>query len=189
MLKTIYWLSRGARALLRRAPQRVSTALSRAVLQGLGHGSVVQFGVRFDRPASVSIGHSCLIWRGVGVAAEGHEASLCIGDRVQINRDVLLDTTGGMRLGDDVVISEGALLYTHDHGLDPHAEPTLWPKNIDAGAWVGARAIILPNCQNVGAGAVIGAGAIVTKDVPSGAIVAGNPARIIGRRPSALVAA
>ena len=47
--------------------------------------------------------------------------------------------------------------------------------------WIGANACIMPGV-NVGDGAVIGAGAIVTKDVPSFAVVAGSPARVIKYR-------
>lgn len=48
--------------------------------------------------------------------------------------------------------------------------------------WIGANAVILPKVSSIGNGAVVGAGAIVTKNVPPYAIVAGNPARIIGYR-------
>lgn len=47
--------------------------------------------------------------------------------------------------------------------------------------WIGANVIILGNIT-IGDGAVIGAGSVVTKDVPSYAIVVGNPARIIRYR-------
>ena len=49
---------------------------------------------------------------------------------------------------------------------------------IKKGAWIGARAIILPNVT-VGEGSIIGAGAVVTKDVPPYTVVAGVPAKKI----------
>jgi virginiamycin A acetyltransferase len=48
--------------------------------------------------------------------------------------------------------------------------------------WIGEWAVILPSVRKIGNGAIIGAGAIVTKDVPPYSIVAGNPAKPIGRR-------
>ena len=47
-------------------------------------------------------------------------------------------------------------------------------------AWIGARAIILKGVC-VGKGAVVASGAVVTKSVPPFTIVAGNPARMVGR--------
>ena len=44
---------------------------------------------------------------------------------------------------------------------------------------MGASAIILPGVT-VGSEVIIGAGSVVTKDIPSGVVVAGNPARVIG---------
>jgi maltose O-acetyltransferase len=44
--------------------------------------------------------------------------------------------------------------------------------------WIGGGAILLPGVT-IGDDAVIGAGSIVTRDVPSGATVAGNPARVL----------
>jgi acetyltransferase-like isoleucine patch superfamily enzyme len=45
-------------------------------------------------------------------------------------------------------------------------------------AWIGARAIVLPGVT-IGENAVVAAGSVVNRDVESGAIVAGNPARVV----------
>ncbi|RYY70023.1 MAG: sugar O-acetyltransferase, partial [Chitinophagaceae bacterium] len=49
---------------------------------------------------------------------------------------------------------------------------------IEDDVWIGAGAIILQGVT-VGKKSIVGAGAVVTKDVPPGVVVAGNPARII----------
>ena len=56
------------------------------------------------------------------------------------------------------------------------------PTIIGNDVWIGKSCIIIPSVQKIGNGAVIAAGAVVTKDVPSYAIVAGNPAKIIRYR-------
>ena len=61
-------------------------------------------------------------------------------------------------------------------GDDWEVVPTL----VRRGASIGTGAIILAGVQ-IGERAIVGAGAVVTRDVPAGAIVAGNPARIIRR--------
>lgn len=48
--------------------------------------------------------------------------------------------------------------------------------------WIGANVIITSKCNKIGNGAIIGAGSVVTKDVEPYTIVAGNPAKIIGKR-------
>ncbi|WP_322893918.1 MULTISPECIES: acyltransferase [unclassified Yoonia] len=151
-----------------------------ATLAQVGAGSRFQAGVRFADPGCVRIGAGCYLQRGVEVSAEAGRAGLRIGDQVQINRDVHLDTTGGLVIGDHVLISEGVVIYTHDHGLDPRSAPVPLGKSIGTGVWIGLRAVILPQCRRIGDGAVVGAGAVVTRDVPAGAVVAGNPARVIG---------
>lgn len=55
-------------------------------------------------------------------------------------------------------------------------------KEIGNDVWIGHRVMIMPKCRKIGDGAILGAGSVVTKDVPPYAIVAGNPAKIIGYR-------
>jgi acetyltransferase-like isoleucine patch superfamily enzyme len=52
------------------------------------------------------------------------------------------------------------------------------PVRIDDDVWIGIGAIVLKGVH-IGTGARIEAGAVVTRDVPAGAVVAGNPARIV----------
>jgi acetyltransferase-like isoleucine patch superfamily enzyme len=182
MHKTVLRTLRLPAQVHRRVGLWCATFWHRATLAKVGAGSRFQPGVRFDDPACVTIGAGCYVWCGVEASAETGHAELRIGDGVQINRDVHLDTTGGLVIGDDTLISEGAVIYTHDHALDPWSVPQPMSKQIGAGVWIGLRAVILPQCRRIGDGAVIGAGAVVTRDVPGGVVVAGNPARIISQR-------
>lgn len=67
---------------------------------------------------------------------------------------------------------------TVDHPGPAHIGPSLVIKN---DVWIGFRATVLGPVV-IGDGAVIGAGAVVTRDVEPYSIVAGNPARVVGRR-------
>ncbi|SPT66473.1 acetyltransferase [Aeromonas salmonicida] len=49
---------------------------------------------------------------------------------------------------------------------------------IEDKVWIGGGAILLPGVT-IGREAIVGAGAVVTRDVPAGARVVGNPARIL----------
>jgi acetyltransferase-like isoleucine patch superfamily enzyme len=71
------------------------------------------------------------------------------------------------------------------HPLDKIARRTLpfpmeaiRPVRIDDDVWIGRNVIILKGVH-IGVGAIVGAGSVVTKDVPSYAVVAGNPAKIV----------
>jgi acetyltransferase-like isoleucine patch superfamily enzyme len=57
----------------------------------------------------------------------------------------------------------------------------LKPVTIERCVWIGMRAIIMPGVR-VGEGSIVGAGAVVTKSCEPGSILAGNPARVIGKR-------
>ncbi len=85
-------------------------------------------------------------------------------------------------IGDDVQIGPAAQLYTATHPLDPGQRraglESARPIRVGDGAWIGGGAIVLPGV-NIGDEAVIAAGSVVTRGVAPGAVVAGNPARVI----------
>ncbi|HVJ02204.1 MAG TPA: sugar O-acetyltransferase [Sphingomonas sp.] len=83
-------------------------------------------------------------------------------------------------IGDGTQIGPGVQILTADHPRDPaeRASGLEWGRPITIGrnVWIGGGAIILPGVT-IGDDAVVGAGSIVTRDVPRGTTVVGNPAR------------
>ena len=110
-----------------------------------------------------------------------------IGANTVINQNCRLDNRGGIEIGANVSISPDVHILTADHDLaSPDFKGREVPVRIGDMAFVGSRAIILPGVT-LGEGCGVGAGSVVTKDVERCAIVAGAPARIIGRRPDNLL--
>lgn len=106
-----------------------------------------------------------------------------LGERNVINFGSLLDgRCYRITTGSDVSIGPEASILTLGH--DPQSS-----EFSDRGGdvvignqvWIAYRAIILPGVT-IGDGAVVGAGSVVTKDVEPYTIVAGNPARLVGKR-------
>jgi UDP-2-acetamido-3-amino-2,3-dideoxy-glucuronate N-acetyltransferase len=104
------------------------------------------------------------------------EGDVVIGDRVTVKSGVQI--WDGSVIGDDVFIGPNA---TFSNDLYPRSKqyPTKFSGvTIHNGASIGANATLLPGIT-VGEKAMVGAGAVVTKDVPSRAVVVGNPAKIV----------
>ena len=97
----------------------------------------------------------------------------CIGDAAEIYN------VAPITLGARAVVSQRAFLCagSHDHRRADFPL-TSAPITLGVRAWVAARAIVLPGIT-IGDGAVVGAGSVVTRDVPAGCTVAGNPARVV----------
>jgi acetyltransferase-like isoleucine patch superfamily enzyme len=161
---------------------RLSTRVWRSALAELGAGSLIQTGVQIERPRRVRVGRRCLVTAGAVVSTETEAGELRLADGVQINAGARLDHSGGLTLLEGALVSEGATLMTHSHGQDPHSAPIALPLTVGRDVWIGAHAIVLPGVESIGDGAVVGAGAVVTRAVAPDAVVAGNPARVIGTR-------
>jgi len=138
---------------------------------------------------SPTIGSGTRIWQFVVVlpsARIGRDCNICahcfvendvlVGDRVTLKNGVYL--WDGLEIGDDVFIGPNAT-FTNDRVPRSRVSPGEWLRTrILRGASIGAGAVILPGLT-IGESAMIGAGAVVTRDVPDGATVVGNPARIV----------
>jgi putative colanic acid biosynthesis acetyltransferase WcaF len=117
--------------------------------------SYVHRRARISPPSNVTIGANCCIGKAFLQALD----TISVGDRSIV--------------GDDVFLCTGS----HDiNARDFH----LVTKPIAVGryVWIATGATILPGVT-IGDGAVVGAMAVVSRDVPAGAVVAGNPARMV----------
>jgi len=116
------------------------------------------------------IGRDCNICDHVFI-----ENDVVVGDRVTVKCGVQL--WDGVTLEDDVFVGPNAT-FTNDRFPRSRHYLDRFPRTIvRAGASIGANATLLPGIE-IGRGAMVGAGAVVTRDVPPGVVVAGNPARI-----------
>ncbi len=137
------------------------------------------------RAFGARLGKRCHIYPGARIWAPWN---LECGDDVAIADDAEIYNTSVIKLGDGAVISQGAYLCGASHDPDDPGFPLISvPIVVEQRAWVASRAIVMPGIT-LGEGCVIGAGSVVTKDMPAGAVCAGNPCRVLKtkeeRRPS-----
>lgn len=121
------------------------------------------------------IGRNCIIGNGVYI-----DRDVRVGDNVKIHNKALLYRP--LVVEDNCFIGPGACFTNDKH---PRFDKTRdlcgvsW--RVGEGASIGAHATILPDVE-IGKAAVVGAGSVVTRSVPPGAVVCGNPARIVRGR-------
>lgn len=107
---------------------------------------------------------------------------LAIGDHCWIGQESWIDNMVAVEIGDHVCISQLVYLCTGSHDHRRRTFDLLpSPIRIGDGAWIGARATLLPGVS-VGPNAIVAGGSIVTKDVAPAQIVGGNPAKEIALR-------
>lgn len=123
---------------------------------------------------------------GVGVAI-GNGCDWLIGkelilhDYAAIGKNVRFYDFSGISVGKFAMIAGDVLIANGGHDKNTFI-PFSGPILIGNGVWVGTGVKIVGANLTIGDNAIIGAGALVLKDVPSNAIVAGVPAKVIGYR-------
>ncbi len=161
------------------------------VLRGfLIFGKKVQVGryVEFVGRRNIRVGDKVGFYGNNYLNANGQQGNITIGDHTHVDRNAVLYGQGGLRIGSGCSIGCGTVIYTQSNQylanpkLPFLEQPVMYaPVNIGNDVWVGGGSIILPGVT-VGDHAVIGAGAVVTRNVESGSVVAGIPAKEIKRR-------
>lgn len=177
----MFLLVRSLRSIRRRLAHGTAYLIYRPSLRTLGQRVHFGRGIFIGSPSRVSLNDDVRIGEGCLFGSELADGELAVGRGVHFNENCRVDFSGGVEIGEDCLISAEVILYSHDHGHDPRSQPAGLPKRIGRNVWIGARAIVMHSCRSIGDNAVIGAGAVVVKDVPAGAIVAGNPAEPVAR--------
>ena len=137
--------------------------------------------------ATTNVGYGTRIWQYVVVLAGariGAEVNICshcfiendvsIGDRVTIKSGVQL--WDGTVIEDDVFIGPNVTFTNDRYPRSKDYSRPFEKITVQEGASIGGGAVLLPGIT-IGRGAMIGAGSVVTRDVPPGVTVKGNPAR------------
>ena len=140
---------------------------------GIREDTVIGEGTKIWHPELVNIygpkiGKNC----NIGTLVEIRE-DVIIGDDCKIQAFTFIP--GGVRIGSRVFIGPRVTFTNDKH---PKAVGTWTPMEtwVEDDVNIGAGAVILPGIK-LGKGCTIGAGAVVTKDVPAGVTVVGNPAK------------
>lgn len=138
----------------------------------------------FIQSMGAKVGKRVVFYPGVWITPG---RNLVIEDDVDLAKDVLITTGGGVNIGKRTLIGYRTQIISADHTIPPIGEPfpisgdKFGQINIENDVWIGANCIITAGVT-IGEGAVIAAGSVVTKDVCPFYIVGGVPAKLIKKR-------
>lgn len=121
------------------------------------------------------------------------DSTMSSGDNILLSRNVDIDYTGNLRIGNNVKMTEGVKILTHSHdafglvddeNLLPFSNRAYKTSlSIEDNVKIYAHAIILPSVSFIGKNSIISSGSVVTQDVPENSVVAGNPAKVVAKVP------
>jgi len=133
----------------------------------------------------ITIGPETFVDRGVIIRPLG--GSVVIGKSCTIHAYSVLHGTGGLKIGDDVLIATHTVIIPSNHNFSnvniPIKDQGLSIQGIviENDVWLGAGVTVLDGVV-VGKGSVVGAGAVVTKSIPPHTVAVGVPASPISSR-------
>ena len=138
------------------------------------------------RIRGAKIGENVFIDRGVWVG--NYPSMLEVDDNAVLSKDVIVTTSGGVKIGKRTLIGYGTKILSTNHIIPDNISESIRYSGheqkhtvIEEDVWIGANVVITAGI-NVGKGSVVAAGAVVTKDIESYSIVGGIPAKLIRSR-------
>ena len=134
-------------------------------------------------PASTNVWQYCVVLPGAQIGENVNICSHCfIENEVKIGNNVTIkcgvQIWDGITIEDDVFIGANVTFTNDKYPKSKNADWQLLTTVIKSGASIGAGSTILPGLT-IGENAIVGACSVVTKDIPSGELWLGNPARFI----------
>ncbi|MBL7874126.1 MAG: acyltransferase [Cyclobacteriaceae bacterium] len=134
---------------------------------------------RWEKAKGLSFGEGTSVYDDVLVFGD-----VAIGKNTWVGPTVILDGSGGLKIGSNCSISAGVQIYSHNTvlwavsgGIEPYSfEGT----TIGSNCFIGPQSVI-ENGVVIGDHCIVGAKSFVNRPVPDFSIVAGTPAKVIGK--------
>lgn len=147
----------------------------------LRNGISVRHILAHGQRGTIKFGPGAMLCRGAVVESWGGE--VIIGQHVFLGPHSVIYGHGGVKIGDNSLISMHCRILSSNHTIPPQGQmirehpDELKATRIGRDVWLGAGVTVLAGVT-IGDGAVVGAGAVVTKGLPPGCIAMGSPAKV-----------
>ena len=161
----------------------------KTILGSYGWRSVIMNPLKIDGKCNVYVGNRVIIEYKTWLAAKpltGRKVRLEIGDGCAIGHFNHIYATHSVILHKNVLTADKVYISDNLHGYQDIGEPILKQSiiqkgsvEIGEGSWLGENVCVIG--AKIGKHCVIGANSFINKDVPDYSIVAGTPAKIIGK--------
>lgn len=141
-----------------------------------------------------NMGDNCFVEYGVELSRQHYlNGKIQIGSNVLLAKNVNIDYSSNIIIGDDVAITDGVKILSHGHdflGIKDENQLVKGTNRVYTSDLVicnnvllGSKSIIMPGVNRIGINSIVSAGSVVTKEVPDNTIVAGNPAKKVFQFP------
>jgi acetyltransferase-like isoleucine patch superfamily enzyme len=158
----------------------LTNVLYRRAFAALGPGSNIMKPRTLRGLASVFVGDRFIAHSGAWIQCVDGEGPLRIGDDVLLGYDVQVHAYDAITIGDRVVVGSNTMINSGGY-VDRFVAQGAGTINIGNDVFIGHNCTILGGVT-IGDHVIVAAGAVVTRDLASGSIAGGVPAKLIGSR-------